>query len=88
MDRLELFFSRMAAFLDKSADAPMQMWAQTANEPGNRVMLLVFLAAFAGGALYLVISFLKATWRGKLRMLSTALFCVLIVLTVFWFALM
>ena len=88
MDKLELFFSRMAAFLDEAAAAPARMWAQTAGEPGNRVMLLVFLAAFVGGALYLVVSFIKAPWRQKLKMLSTALVCLLIVLAIFWFALM
>lgn len=88
MDKLDLFFSRMAAFLDKAAAAPARMWAQTAGSQGSRIMLLVFTAAFAGGALYLVISFFKAPWRQKLKMLSTALVCLLIVLAIFWFALM
>lgn len=88
MDKLQIFFSRISALLDKAAAAPTQMWAQTAGQQGNRAMLLVFLAAFAGGALYLVIAFLKAPWRRKLKMLSTALFCALIVLAILWLALM
>lgn len=88
MDKMKVFFSRLLSFLDKAVDAPLQMWGQTANEPGGRALLLVFLAAFAGGALYLVLAFLKAPWRSKLRMLTTALFCILILLGIFWFALM
>ena len=88
MDKVQLFFSRLGSFLDKALEAPMQMWRQTANEPGNRVMLLVFLIGFAAGALYLIVSFFKAPWRGKLKMLRTGLICALLILVVFWFALM
>ena len=88
MDKLQLFFSRLGRFWDKLLEAPELMWRQAANEPGNRVMLLVFLMAFAGGALYLVVSFLKAAWREKLKMLGTILFCAAVVLVIFWFALM
>ena len=88
MDKIEIFFSRLGRFWGRALDAPMQMWRQTAGESGNRVMLIVFLIGFAAGALYLIVSFLKAPWRGKLKMLTTGLICALIILAVFWFALM
>jgi len=86
--KLAEFFSGLDAFMQKAVTAPKLMWQQTADEPGSRLMLLVFLLAFAAGALYLVLSFLRVPFREKLRMLRNLVLVTLMVLVIFWFALM
>ena len=88
IDSLPLFRDRLEHFLRQWKDAPMTMWNGTANEPGNRVMLIMFLIGFVGGALYLIVSFFKVSWKEKLKMLGIALFSTLILLVILYFALM
>lgn len=88
IDSLPLFWDRMERFLRMCKTAPMTMWNGTANEPGNRIMLIMFLIGFAGGALYLIVSFFRASWKEKLKMLGVAAFSILILLVIFYFALM
>ena len=88
IDSLPLFWDRMERFLRMCKTAPLTMWNGTANEPGNRLMLIMFLIGFAGGALYLIVSFFRASWKEKLKMLGVAAFSILILLVIFYFALM
>ena len=88
IDSLPLFWDRMERFLRMCKTAPMTMWNGTANEPGNRLMLIMFLIGFVGGALYLIVCFFKASWKEKLKMLGVAAFSILILLVIFYFALM
>ena len=88
IDSLPLFWDRMERFLRMCKTAPMTMWNGTANEPCNRIILIMFLIGFAGGALYLIVSFFRASWKEKLKMLGVAAFSILILLVIFYFALM
>lgn len=88
IDSLPLFMDRLGHFFRQWKTAPMTMWNGTANEPGNRLMLIMFLIGFAGGALYLIVSFFRASWKEKLKMLGVGLFSALILLVIFYFALM
>ena len=88
IDSLPLFMDRLGHFFRQWKTAPMTMWSGTANEPGNRLMLIMFLIGFAGGALYLIVSFFRASWKEKLKMLGVGLFSALILPVIFYFALM
>lgn len=88
IDSLPLFWDRLGSFLEKMTRAPMTMWNGTANEPGNRLMLIVFLIGFVGGAAYLIVSFFKVSWKEKLKMLWLAALSILILLVILYFALM
>ena len=88
VDSLPLFWDRMERFLRQCKAAPMTMWNGTADELGNRIMLIMFLIGFVGGALYLIVCFLKESWKEKLKMLGVALVSVVMLLVIFYFALM
>lgn len=88
MYKLSIFSDRLLDFLTKLVNAPLSMWNGAAGDAGNRLMLMVFFVAFAGGALYLLVAFLKAAWKDKLRMLGTAFIIVFVLLVILWFALM
>lgn len=81
------FLDKLSVFLAKLTEAPALMWRQTADEPGNRLMLAVFALAAAAAVLYLIWHFIKAPWREKLRTLGSLLFAALIVLVILYFAL-
>lgn len=88
IDSLPLFWDRLGRFLRLGKGAPMTLWNSTANEPGNRLMLIMFLIGFVGGAIYLIVSFFKVGWKEKLKMLLLAALSVLVLLIIFYFALM
>jgi len=88
IDSLPLFWDRLERFWRLCKTAPMTMWNGTADEPGNRLMLIMFLIGFVGGALYLIVSFFRVSWKEKLKMLGIAALSILVLLIIFYFALM
>lgn len=87
MEKLELFFSRLADFISMGKAAPMSIWQGTADQPWLRVFMLCCLAALVGAVIYTLVSFFRAGWKEKLHMLFLLIVIVVVLLVIFYFAL-
>jgi len=88
MEKLELFFSRLADFISMGKAAPMSIWQGTAGQPWLRVFMLCCLLGLAGAIIGTLLSFFKAGWKDKLRMLLADIIVIIVLLVIFYFALM
>ena len=65
-------------------DAPRKLWEGTAGSAAHRTEMLIVMIPIALVVLYLLVSFLKAGWREKLRFLWTALLVIVVLLIIFY----
>ena len=63
------------------------IWEGSREEAGTHLFLILCAIALTGGAVYFLISFLRASWKEKLHILFVIIIAVLVVGVILWWGL-
>ena len=94
MDKLAVYWEQakdatalVMAFLERAKSAPMEIWEGSAGEAGTRMFIVLVLIGVAFGLISLIVSFFKASWRGKLHILLVTVLTLMVVGVILWYGL-
>lgn len=74
-------------FVKQLPAALVLIWEGSKEENGTHLFLIIVAVALGLGAIALLVSFLRASWREKLHRLLVLLIALLVVGVILWFAL-